>query len=93
MAVINNSVDLAVAFNLKTPNPLDGRTVVNNKEDLIDNTKWNLVTELYNGLPVYVRNTKEYFLLADKDHALVTLKTATGEQKKTAYSCWVEVAT
>jgi hypothetical protein len=93
MAVITNSANLAVGYNINTPNPIDGRTVVENKSDLIDDTKWNASTEFYVGLPVYVKNTNEFYILNNKTGVLVTLSSATDEQKATAYACWTKMAT
>ena len=94
MAVIKNSVDLPVAYNLKTPNPLDGRTVVNTKTDLIDNTKWIASAEFYVGLPVYVKDTNEFYILNKKDDEVtVDLSSASETQKNAAYSKWTKIAT
>ena len=92
MAVHNNTATLTVGYNITTPNPVDGRTIVSVKTDLIDNTKWNKTVEFYNGLPVYVQATNELYYLMDKEHALVTLSTATPEQIAAAYDCWKKMA-
>ena len=94
MAVIKNSVDLPVAYNLKTPNPLDGRTVVDTKTDLIDNTKWIASAEFYVGLPVYVKDTNEFYILNKKDDEVtIDLSSASETQKNAAYSKWTKIAT
>ena len=94
MAVIKNSVDLPVAYNLKTPNPLDGRTVVDSKTDLIDNTKWIASAEFYVGLPVYVKDTNEFYILNKKDDEVtIDLSKASETQKNEAYSKWTKIAT
>ena len=94
MAVIKNSVDLPVAYNLKTPNPLDGRTVVDTKTDLIDSTKWAASDEFYVGLPVYVKDTNEFYILNKKDDEVtVDLSSASETQKNAAYSKWTKIST
>ena len=92
MAVHVNTATLTVGYNITTPNPVDGRTIVNVKTDLIDDTKWNKTVEFYNGLPVFVQSTQELYYLLDKEHALVTLESATADQIAAAYACWGRMA-
>lgn len=93
MAVISNDVPMGAGFDMKSAVPLDGRTIVKVKQDLIDASKWNPIVEFYEGLPVYVEETDEVYYLVDKAHALVNnVAEASEEAKNAAYACWQKMA-
>ena len=93
MAVISNDVPMGAGFDMKSAVPLDGRTIVKVKQDLIDASKWDPVVEFYEGLPVYVEGTDEVYYLVDKTHALVNnVAEASEEAKNAAYACWQKMA-
>ena len=99
MAVITGTVGIGYNYGLKTPVPIDARTKVYSKNDLIDKTKWSYAEEFFTGLPVWVDNSTNadengmYVLsaLKGKDINLVNLSTATPTQKENAWACWTKL--
>lgn len=99
MAVITGTVQIGYNYGLKTPVPIDARTKVYSKNDLIDKTKWSYAEEFFTGLPVWVDNSTNadengmYILsaLRGKDVNLVDISSASPTQKENAWACWTKL--
>ena len=98
MAVITGTVEIGYNYGLKTPVPIDARTKVYSKNDLIDKTKWSYAEEFFTGLPVWVDNSTNadengmYVLsaLKGKNINLVDL-TDPSANRDAAFDCWTKL--
>lgn len=94
MAVHQNTAPLGTGFQVSTNNPVDNRTIVDYKSQLIDASVWE-ITEFYNGLPIYVKETDEVYYLINKDGSVLinwANPDLTTEEIDAAYACWQKMA-
>ena len=67
MALHFNSVTLPIGYNIISPVPLDGRTVAQYKQDLIDKAVWAKDKAYqYIGMPVYVQEDQSIYVLIEE---------------------------
>ena len=94
MAITKNSAALAVGYNINTPNPIDARTVVDNKQDLIDAKSWGTDYNQYKGLITYVKDDNAFYALTgDTKLSLIQFANASSDEKNTAYNQWTKIST
>lgn len=96
MALFQNSANLTVGYNVNTPCPIDCRTVLQYRTDLINTATWSgLGNPLYTGLVSYVKEDSSLYILVSSNPipGLVDVATATEAQKEAAYKMWVKLAT
>lgn len=94
MAITINSAKLSVGYNINTPMPIDARTVVDYKEDLISEKSWANYSQ-YKGLITYVKNTNEFYALTgDTAKSLIEITSSTtNDAKNDAYAQWTQLPT
>lgn len=94
MSITRNSAALAVGYNINTPNPIDARTVVDTKQDLIDASSWGTDYNQYKGLITYVKDESAFYALTgDTTQSLIQFAKADEDAKKTAYTQWTKIST
>jgi hypothetical protein len=79
MALFKNSANLTVGYNVNTPCPIDCRTVLEYRTDLINTATWSgLGNPLYTGLVSYVKEDSSLYILVASNpiSGLVNVATA-----------------
>lgn len=99
MALKNNSVTLPIGYNIISPVPLDGRTVAEYKQDLIDKAVWAKDKAYqYIGMPVYVQEDQSIYVLKEEIDYENLLDFSnpqslpSEEQKNKLYKAWKKLA-
>lgn len=99
MALQTNSVTLPIGYNIISPVPLDGRTVAEYKQDLIDKDVWATDKAYqYIGMPVYVQEDQSIYVLKEKIDYENLLDFSnpqslpSEEQKNELYKAWKKLA-
>ena len=96
MALFKNSALLTVGYNVNTPCPIDGRTVLEYRTDLINSATWSaLGNPLYTGLISYVKEDASLYMLTSTNPIpkLVDVTKASEASKEAAYKMWTKLAT
>lgn len=99
MALHFNSVTLPIGYNIISPVPLDGRTVAEYKQDLIDKAVWAKDKAYqYIGMPVYVQEDSSMYVLKEEIDYEDLLDFSnpqslpSEEQKNELYKAWKKLA-